>query len=236
MENKNSNFLAMSIVAAAVILGGSLIYSAGLKDASNINQQANVGGAAENEASLDIPEISNSVVLGDKDAPVTLFVFGDFQCSYCVKFFKDTEPLIVKNYVDTGKVKMVHKDLSFLGDASVDAAMAAKCAKDQSKYWQYHDALYEAKSEEINSGTSGAFTRANFGKIASNLGMNSEKFLDCFDNKKYADEIREDSEEASRVMPQISTPTIFVNAAMIQGAYPYANFETAIEAALAEKQ
>jgi protein-disulfide isomerase len=231
MENKNSNFLAMSIVAAAVILGGSLIYSAGLKDASNINKQANVGGVAENEnnAVLDVPEIGNAVVLGDKDAPVTLVVFGDFQCSYCVKFFNDAEQLIRKNYVDSGKVKMVHKDLSFLGQASVDAAMAAKCSKDQSKYWEYHDALYET------SGEGGSLNRATFEKIASNLGMNAKKFLDCYDSKKYADEIREDSEEASRVMPQISTPTIFVNGAMIQGAYPYANFETAIEAALADK-
>jgi protein-disulfide isomerase len=231
MENKNNNFLAMSIVAAAVILGGSLIYSAGLKDASNADQQANAGGVAENEnnAALDVPEIGKAAVLGDKDAPVTLVVFGDFQCSYCAKFFNDAEQLIRKNYVDAGKVKMVHKDLSFLGQASVDAAMAAKCSKDQSKYWEYHDALYETSSE------GGSLNRATFEKIASNLGMNAEKFLDCYDNKKYADEIKEDSEEANRVMPQISTPTIFVNGTMIQGAYPYANFETAIEAALAEK-
>jgi protein-disulfide isomerase len=229
MENKNSNFLAISIVAAAVILGGSFIYSAGLKDASNANQQANAGGAAENKENLDVPEIGKAVILGDKDAPVTLFVFGDFQCSYCVKFFNDTEPLIRKNYVNAGKVKIVHKDLSFLGQASVDAAMAVKCAKDQSKYWEYHDALYET------SGEGGSLNRATFEKIASNLGMNAENFLGCYDSKKYSDEIKEDSEEASRVMPQISTPTVFINGAMIQGAYPYANFETAIEAALAEK-
>lgn len=229
MENKNNNFLAISIFAAAIIIGGSLIYSAGLNDPG----KANVGEALEKS---NFPEIGNSVALGDKSAPLTLFVYGDFQCSYCVKFFKETEPLIRQNYVETGKVKIVHKDLSFLGQASVDAANAVKCAKDQSKYWQYHDALYLAREAELIAGTSGAFSRANLEKIASDIEMDTEKFMNCFDAKKYSSEVLEDADEAARVMTQVSTPTVFVGTAMIQGAYPYADFESAIEAALAEME
>lgn len=233
MENKN--FLAWSIVAAAVIVGGALIYSAGLKNTPS-NQQANAGGTVKAGA----PQIDDDVILGNFDALVTVFEFGDYQCPYCGKFFEETEPLIRKDYVEAGKVKMVYKDLAFLGPESTAAAQAAQCAGDQGKYWQYHDALYTIEYQEFlsfgNNESTGNLNRGLFEKIASDLGMDTGQFLSCFDSKKYEAEVKKDTEEAKSLMDRVSTPTIFVNDKIFQGALPYSTFKDAIDAALTQNK
>lgn len=232
MENKN--FLAYSIVAAAVIIGGALIYSAGLKNTPP-SQQANAGEVVNAGA----PQIDDDVILGKENAPVTVFIFGDYQCPYCGKFFEETESLIRKDYVEAGKVKMVYKDLAFLGEESFAAAQAAECARDQKKYWQYHDALYEIEYKESllgNNEGNGNLNRTTFEKIASDLKMDTVEFLKCFDSKKYESEVQKDTQEARLVMNQASTPTIFVNDKIFQGALPYSTFKDAIDAALAQSK
>lgn len=244
MENQNigqqeqqkgsDKFLSISVLIAAVLIGGALIYSAGLKKVNNNEQTANLEKAV---VDLSEPQIDDDVILGDPNAPVAVFVFGDYQCPFCAKFTKETEPQIIKNYVETGKAKLIYKDLAFLGPESTLAAQAAECAKDQGKYWQYHDALYENEFKEYqetgDSEHTGNLNKATFQKIASDLKMNVDEFLTCFDSQKYAAEVEKDISEAKAAMGQkISTPTIFINGKMIQGAYPYDTFAKAIDEAL----
>ncbi|MEE8131885.1 MAG: DsbA family protein [Candidatus Paceibacterota bacterium] len=237
MENqkKSDKFLSISILIAAVLIAGSLIYSAGLKNVDRSDDERIE--TDKGQEALTEPQIGDDVVLGDPEAPVTVIVFGDYQCPFCGKFFKESESLIRQNYVETGKVKLVHKDLAFLGPESTLAAQAAECAKDQGKYWQYHDNLYETEYKEFqekgNNEHTGNLNRETFQKIASDLEMNVDEFLNCFDSQRYASEVENDINEAKAVMEQrISTPTIFINDKMIQGAYPYDVFAEAIEEAL----
>lgn len=132
MENqeKKNYLLPASVLIAAVLVAGALIYSTGVKNTGPEKQGANIQGAVQEPVA---PQIDDDVVLGDPQAPVTVFIFSDYQCPYCGKFFQETEGLIRKNYVDSGKVKMVYKDFAFLGPESVAAAQAADCAKDQKK-------------------------------------------------------------------------------------------------------
>ena len=65
--------------------------------------------------------------------------------------------------------------------------------------------------------------------------MNVNEFLSCFDSQKYAAEVEKDIQEAQSAMERISTPTIFINDKMIQGAYPYNTFSQAIDEALNKK-
>jgi len=228
MENKN--FLAWSILVAAIIVAGALIYSTGIKNTPE-NQQANVGGVLPS-----VPQIDDDVILGDPGAPVTVFIFSDFQCPFCGKFFEETEHLIRQDYVESGKVKVVYKDLAFLGPESIAAAEAAQCAADQGKFWQYHDAIYTIEYNETktigNAENTGNLNRSTFEEIASGLGMNTDEFLNCFDSGKYTAEVEKDIEEAKAVMDRLSTPTIFVNDEIFQGAFPYSVFKEAIDAAL----
>jgi len=76
-----------------------------------------------------------SPILGDKNAPITLVEFGDYQCFFCNKFFHETEDKIVNEYVHTGKVKMIFKDYTIIGSDSVTAAHGSHCADEQGRSW-----------------------------------------------------------------------------------------------------
>lgn len=92
-----------------------------------------------------VVKIDDDAVLGDPKAPVTMIVFGDFECPYCERAYADAEKNIREEYVATGKVKMVFRDfpLSNIHRKAVPAAEASECAHAQGKYWEYHDALFD---------------------------------------------------------------------------------------------
>jgi len=227
----SNNFLAASILVAAILISGALIYSTGLKSAKP--QTANVKESTETTGK---PQVGDSVILGDPNAPVSIFVFSDFQCPYCARFYQTAEKQIIQNYVETNKAKLIYKDIAFLGPESTAAAEAADCAKKQGKYSDFHDALFDTEIAEAktnpNTENSGNLNRDTFAKIASDLKINTNDFLACYDSNKYATAVANAMAEAQAVIPQISTPTIFINGQMIQGAYPYSAFSTAIDAAL----
>src|SRR3989344_6874018 len=147
------NFLAISILVAALIIAGTLIYVFG--PGKGPGGQLNNTSDEEIAAAGRPPAIGDDYVLGDANAPVTIIEFGDYQCPFCGRFFNQTEPQIRENYVKTGKVKFVYKDLIIIdgfvagGQESKNAAMAANCAGEQGKFWEYHDLIFET---EINDG------------------------------------------------------------------------------------
>jgi protein-disulfide isomerase len=236
MDSKKKDYiLPASILIAAILISGSLIYLAGVKGLKPQTQTA----AIQEAAKITSPQIDDDVILGDPQAPVTIFIFSDYQCPFCGKFFKETELLIRKNYVETGKAKMIYKDFAFLGPESIAASQAAECARDQGKYWAYHDAIFNIEIKEFdtlgNNEHTGNLNKEAFKKIASDLKMNVDEFLACFDSQKYAAEVERDIKEANSVMDRASTPTIFINEKIIQGAYPYNIFSQAIDEALSKK-
>jgi protein-disulfide isomerase len=79
--------------------------------------------------------VDDDPVLGDAGAKVTIIEFGDYQCPSCRMFWKDVEPRLKKDYVDTGKVKLVFRDFPIvqIHPEAMLAAMAVNCAGEQSK-------------------------------------------------------------------------------------------------------
>lgn len=227
--------LPASILVAAVLIAGAVIYSTGVKN-QPIKQVAQTGNAVAK--TVDVQLNDNDVVLGNPNAPVTIVEFGDFQCPFCSKFFKETESLIQKNYIDTGKVKMVFKTLAILGDESTNAGLATYCAKDQNKFWEFHDAIYNTEYDELqkyisgqgaSSENNGNLNRTLFKKIATDLKMDTTAFLSCYDSKKYQKALDANLQQAQTIMDSISTPTLFVNGKEIKGAQPYNVFSGAID-------
>jgi len=86
---------------------------------------------------------------GNEDAPVTIIEFSDFQCPFCLRFYEQTLPSIMENYVDTGKVKFVYRDLPLdsIHPNARPVHIAAECADEQGKFWGYHDMLFDNQSE-----------------------------------------------------------------------------------------
>jgi protein-disulfide isomerase len=96
-------------------------------------------------------QLKGAPVLGSKDATITIVEVGDYQCHMCKLWFKETRPLIIENYVETGKANLVFIDMPFLGRDSTPASEATYCANDQGKYWEYHSTLFEYQ-QEIDDG------------------------------------------------------------------------------------
>ena len=222
-----------SILIAALMISGSIIYMVGAQNRGAMpSQQGNVGAALAPEKALELS--SRDVILGDPKAPVTFIEYGDYQCPYCARFFSGAEPQIRDVYVKTGKVRMVFRNLAFLGTESTDAALAAECAKDQGKFWAYHDAIYAAE-EADGKERNGNLERGLFVKLAKDIGIaDAAAFTSCFDGKKYASQIDKDNENA-RAAGADSTPTSFINGEKVLGAQPFSIFKAAIDQALVKK-
>ncbi|MBI3559076.1 DsbA family protein [Candidatus Gottesmanbacteria bacterium] len=169
--------------------------------------------APQGPTTVDVKVTADDPVKGSPNAKLTIVEFSDFQCPFCGRFFKETEPQIFKEYVDTGKAKFVYKNLAFLGKESIDAANAALCAKEQNKFWEYHDKLFTSQNGE----NQGAFAIANLKKFAVDLGLNAVSFNDCLDKQKYNAQVTADNAEANKNGFQ-STPSVAVGVTPIIGA------------------
>jgi protein-disulfide isomerase len=169
---------------------------------------------------------------GKADAPVTMVEFADFQCPFCSRFASDTLQQLVKNYVDTGKIKFVYKEypLPFHSN-SQPAAMAAECANEQGKFWPMHDKLYAIQTTWENQDA--ATVKKTFKEYGVSLGLNAASFNSCLDSNKYSDKIQKQSSEGSQY-GVLGTPTFYIGNqksgyTQIVGAQPLPSFEQLIK-------
>jgi len=168
--------------------------------------------------------IDDDSVKGSEDAPVTIIEFSDYECPFCERFYVQTLPQLQKNYIDTGKVKFVFRDfpLSFHLNAT-KAAVAAECAGEQTKYWEYHDTLFQHQN---------ALDNKSLKQYAINLGLDTASFNQCLDSGAMLEEIQKDLQEGKKLGIS-GTPTFFINGIRVVGAQPYEAFKQVIERELA---
>jgi protein-disulfide isomerase len=200
-----------------------------------INRSENVKGGSINLSPQSLIH-SGSPLLGNPSAPVTIVEFGDFQCKFCDRFAKETEPKINATYIQTGKANMVFKNFVTHGPDSITAAMAAQCTNDQGKFWNFYDILYKNQGEE-NSGWSSA---NNLKKLASQIpGLDIQKFDSCLDSVKYKSFVNKDNAFAISSGFQ-GTPTFIIEksdgskAETLLGAYPFPSFQAIIDKKLSD--
>lgn len=163
---------------------------------------------------------------GPADAPVTLVEFGDFQCPYCASL-EPTLKEVVKHYA--GKVRLVFRQfpLQNIHPHAQVAAEASLCAREQGKFWQLHDAMYDNQD---------ALTAGDLKATAAKLGMNSKQFNQCLDGHKYQSKIQADTKAGERAGVN-GTPALFVNGRPVPGgAVAYDVLAKVIDDELSRKQ
>ncbi len=184
--------------------------------------------------------VDDDPVLGDKNAPVTLIEFSDYECPFCKRHFDQVYPSLKKDYIDTGKVKMVFRDfpLSFHDPMATFEAKAANCAKDQggdSAYFKFHDAIFTKTTSNGNG-----LTKDQVYQIAADLGLNQANLKSCADSDKHDAEVKKDITDGGAAgvsgTPSFvagkSVPSGNIEGQLIVGAQPYSAFQTAIDALL----
>lgn len=164
-------------------------------------------------------------IQGDRNAPITIVEFGDYQCPYCGRA-ESTVETVLKKY--NGKVKLAFRDfpLSAIHPFAEGAAEASRCAEAQNKFWPMHDALYANQSK---------LTEDDLIKTASNIGLNQDAFASCLKAGTYKTAIHQDL-EAGQKAGVTGTPAFFINGKFLNGAVPEEQFEEIINSELATKK
>jgi protein-disulfide isomerase len=161
-------------------------------------------------------------VKGDPKAPITIVEFSDFQCPFCKKSESTLHELLTKY---SGRVKLAYLDfpLREIHPQAQSAAEAARCAGEQGKFWEYHDALY---ADESKLDGAELLTRARA------LNLDEKSFQSCLNSGKFKSKIEADLQQGSKV-GVAGTPGFFVNGVFLSGARPQADFEKIIDSQLA---
>jgi protein-disulfide isomerase len=180
--------------------------------------------------------IDDDPIKGSNDAPITIVEFSDFQCPFCSRFHIQTFPLILKEYVDTGKVKFVYRDFPIQNSHpnAFPAAAASECAHEQNNYWEYHNALFERQAIWNNLEISDSIN--TFKKFAIELGLNEDQFNSCLDSGKYIEEINKDLKDGTNY-GITGTPGFLIGNekngfVKLTGAQPFEAFKKIIDSQL----
>jgi len=195
-------------------------------------EPANIPEPPKEEITNAVFTSNGSPFLGNENAPITLVEFGDYQCFFCNKFFHDTENKIIENYVETGKVKVIFKDYTIIGQDSVNAAHATHCANEQEKFWEYHDVLYDNWGGENN----GWASSENLLGFAQTIELDIEQFSQCMTQSTHQQTVIASNNDA-RTLGLTGTPAFFIigpddQVTKIGGAQPYDVFERIFESEL----
>lgn len=231
-SNEIKNYVIVALVTALLVLGvvwvrDSFVAGSGEKSAPTVPSAGNAPTAAAAAPSVAAAvSAEGNYFKGEEDAPVTIHEFSDYQCPFCGRFFNDALPQIEENYIKTGKVKFVFNDfpLDSIHPQATPAALAARCAGDQDKYWDMHDTIFKNQA---------GLSDANYKKWAADLGLNTATFNDCLDSQKHLSAVRKDLLEGQQAGVR-GTPAFIINGQLVSGAQPYAVFQQAIESALAQ--
>ena len=169
--------------------------------------------------------------LGRPDAPLTVVEFTDYQCPYCRRFQAESWPRLRHDWIDTGKLRFIVRDLPLeIHSAARPAAEAAHCAGEQGRFWRMHDLLLGVQADLSPKGIDG-YARA--------AGLDMTRFHACVVAHKYSADIARNIAEADR-LGLSGTPSFIVGRTVngvltgerVSGALPYQDFNAGLNALL----
>jgi protein-disulfide isomerase len=158
-----------AIAAAVVLVVVAVLVSSGGGSKSgggsgSGGSSSDVAGLSETTAMLQgLPQTGTT--LGKPNAPVTIYEFADLQCPFCKEFATQNLPKLVRDYVATGKAKLVYQDMAFIPNGSEDAAAAADAAGQQNKLWYFTNLFYWNQGQEQTGYVTDAFVNKIYGAV-----------------------------------------------------------------------
>tara|TARA_Y100000748_G_scaffold171611_1_gene143773 strand:+ start:175 stop:792 length:618 start_codon:yes stop_codon:yes gene_type:complete len=183
---------------------------------------------ANEKSALEISE--DEFVIGDKDAPITIIEYASMSCSHCASFHNNTLPDIKKEYIDTGKVRMVFRDYPFNYPALL-GSMMMRCIESDVRY-DYMNALYQLQNTWVNKDPK--ISKKELYKIMQSGGMTKDEFNECYSNLDNENLILEGVMAAQKDFNIKSTPSFIVNGNLIEGNKNIKEFRQIIDKILSE--
>ena len=173
--------------------------------------------------------------LGSAEAQVMIIEFTDLQCPYCARFARDTWPLLRERYVDTGKVRFATRDLPLpIHDFALPAAVSARCAGQQGKFWEYREALFRDQS---------LLSQGRYAELAGEFGLDRTRFESCRADPAVLAAVRADAALAAS-SGIASTPSFVIGRVvngefegeLMSGAKPFEVFQQRLDSLLQQSQ
>jgi protein-disulfide isomerase len=222
----NKIFLPAAVVVAGLFIAGAVIWSGAHPNAGT----GTTGTQPNPTADISQVKMDGDPFIGNASAPVTVAFWSDFQCPFCKQFELNTLPQIIQAYVNSGKVKIVFMDFTFLGNDSVTAAEYSRAVWKlyPSQYFAWRTAMYTAQDQEGDQGFGNAATidklnatvpGLDAAKIAADVKANAA----AYDAQANADKAEGQKQGVN------ATPSFVIGKQLIQGAYPYATFQAALD-------
>ena len=181
-----------------------------------------------------VVSIDDDPIKGDKDAPVTIIEFSDYECPFCRRNYEQVYKKIDEEYVSNGKVRVVFRDFPLgFHKLAIPAAVAANCAGEQGKYWEVHDFLFENPDKLDKTAVLNA---------SDEIGLDKSKFEACINDKSKEAEITKDFQDGQKYGVR-GTPSFFIGkttesgemkGVFVRGAQPYSVFKQHIDETLKE--
>lgn len=233
-QSKNIVSTPVAIVIAGVIIAGAVIF------ATRQPAQPAAANPQQPQApiAVDVSKVKTDgePFIGKADAPARMAYWYDYQCPFCQRHEEQTMPQIVKEYVETSKLKIVFKDYQFLGPDSQTLGQFSRAvwAVAPDKFYQWHKAVYDnqgtentgwATQSKILSITTSVLGASDTAKVAALVKQNGAA---------YQKEMDADKAEGT-AMGISGTPGTIIGKQLISGAQPYAAFQAAIDAALKDQ-
>lgn len=228
-QRRTSTGLGVAVLSVAAVLAAVVFAVVLAAQGSPSTRDATGDGLDPPGAQRPAAVALDDRALGPRDAAVVVELWEDFQCPACSRFTALVEPSIVERFVSAGDVRIVFRDFAFLGTESTDAAVAARCAGEQTAFWPYHDWLYANQNGE----NAGWFSGGRLAAIADRVGLDRPAFDACVGGAEARSAVATET-AAGRALGIDSTPTIVVDGAPYRGATTddlLATIQTAVDAA-----
>jgi len=209
-----------AIAIALLVIVGLVVVSGGFEE----DQMAAV---SKPEVPAPALELRVGRSLGDPQAPVKIDVYEDPQCPACGLFTERIEPLLVAGPVTDGQVFLTYKDLPFIGQESLDAAIAMRVAEEmEGKFWDYHQVVFHNQEGE----NQGAFTVDRLADMAELLDLDRTAFLEAMKDPAYLEAVQAEAAEGAALQIS-STPSVVVNGEVVTGVPEWEALKERIAAA-----
>ncbi|MBI4088354.1 thioredoxin domain-containing protein [Candidatus Kaiserbacteria bacterium] len=238
MEPQQSSKFRINTPTAVIIAGVIIASAVVFANRRPVTQPIAATSQQQAAPAVDASKVKldGEPFIGSANAPVTMAYWYDYQCPFCQRNEEQAMPQIVKDYVDTGKLKIVFKDYQFLGPDSQTLGKFSRAVWEVApdKFYQWHKAVYDNQGQE----NSGWATQGKIMSITTSVlgAANANKAAQLVKTKgdEYQKEMDIDKEEGT-IMGINGTPGTIIGKQLIEGAQPYAQFKAAIETALTEK-
>jgi protein-disulfide isomerase len=234
-QSENSKFLPIAVVVAGLLIAGAVVWS----NAHPVAPPGAPSGGAALKVDIKDVKTDGDPFIGQTNAPVTIAFWSDFQCPYCKAVevggisqipITPALPDLIKNYVDTGKVKIVFMDFTFLGNDSITASLYNRSVWKlyPETYFAWRTAMYTAQDAEGDTGFGNA---ASIDKLNASIpGLDAVKIAADVKANSSTYQAAADADKAEAMKVGVNaTPSFVIGTQMIPGAIPYAAFQSAID-------